>query len=138
MRKLIFIMTFLLGIVSFSDNYFEGFWKINKPFEAEFLLEYKGTEKGQFAVKESDVYKVHVREKVNGKWEYHHTTWLFEKNSYGMTCGYQGNFTCLSFNRSPQGAYVMNDTGKYNIQKMNSQEIENFKKELKTKKWIQW
>ena len=67
MRKLIFIMTFLLGIVSFSDNYFEGFWKINKPFEAEFLLEYKGTEKGQFAVKESDVYKVHVREKVNGK-----------------------------------------------------------------------
>ena len=47
-------------------------------------------------------------------------------------------FTCLSFNRSPQGAYVMNDTGKYNIQKMNSQEIENFKKELKTKKWIQW
>ena len=131
-------MTFLLGIVSFSDNYFEGYWKINKPFEAEFLLEYKGTEKGQFAVKESDIYKVHVREKVNGKWIYHHTTWLFEKNSYGMTCGYQGNYTCLSFNRSPQGAYVMNDTGKYSIQKMNSQEIENFKKELKTKKWIQW
>ena len=101
-------------------------------------MEYKGTEKGQFAVKESDIYKVHVREKVNGKWIYHHTTWLFEKNSYGMTCGYQGNYTCLSFNRSPQGAYVMNDTGKYSIQKMNSQEIENFKKELKTKKWIQW
>ena len=136
MKKIIFIMTFLLGIVSFSDNYFEGFWKINKPFEAEFLLEYKGVDTKP--VKPADVYKVHVREKINGKWVYHHTTWLFEKDSYGMTCGYQGNFTCLSFNRSPQGAYVMNDTGKYNIQKMNSQEIENLKKELKTKKWIQW
>lgn len=131
-------MTFLLGIISLSDNYFEGFWKTTKPFEAEFLLEYRGVEKSQIAVNSADVYKVHVREKVNGKWVYHYTTWLFELNSYGMTCGYQGKFTCLSFNRSPQGPYVADKNGDYKLYKMNSQEIENFKKELKTKKWFQW
>ena len=134
MNKFIFVLVIALGILSFSDNYFEGYWKIESPFEAEFKMEYKRSINDE--TEPADVYYVYMKESNKEDWLYYSTVWMFEKNGYGLTCNYKARNTCLGFERGEKRAYITyGNNKKGTLIKMNSSEIKKFNNELKTKDW---
>ncbi len=134
MKKFVFVLVIIFGILSFSDNYFEGYWKIESPFEAELKMEYKGSiDDGEELL---DVYYVYMKESYKDSWLYYSTIWQFEKNGYGLTCDYKGRNSCLSFLRGKNGAYITYGNNEKGIlRKMNSSERKKFNDELNTKEW---